>query len=158
MTVRFLNTNDIPKLLTLEKKQWSGNQVPSAQTLRNRITQNPTLSIGVFCDITHQALASLFLKPTHKDDFYKKTNWQKCEEESTNIEKTKDLFGISLSSINPDAADLIFGFFYACCMKDGWRSVYLGSPIPGYKKFIESNNTANVDYYVNKTYRKKNAL
>ena len=153
MSVRFLKKSDIPELLTLERKQWSDNQLPSHETLEKRITNNPTLSIGVFCNHTQIALASLFLKPTQKSHFYQKTTWQVCEEGAVDTKKTRDLFGISLSSINADAADLIFSFFYACCMKDGWRSVYLGSPIPGFKKFFEHNRTLTADDYVNKKHR-----
>jgi hypothetical protein len=47
---------------------------------------------------------------------------------------TDALFGISLTSVNADAANALYGFFYVRALKAGFKCVYLGSPIPGLQK------------------------
>ncbi len=152
--VRKLSLNDIDKLIILEKKKWLENQLPNKITLATRINAYPELSFGAFCSVNNDALASLFLKPTNLNIFRNsdKVTWESCSkitEESLNT-TYKYLFGISLTSICPEATDKIFAYFYGYLLKENYRSVLLGSPIPGYQKALEKEANLCVYEYVNR--------
>ena len=150
--VRFLTVDDVDALMQLEQQKWSGEQLPCAQQLAERIRTYPSLSIGAFCRHSGRALASLFMKPVVAQAFEQAVTWQDCARIQADVQqagaKSKDLFGISLSSINAAATDEIFYFFYPHSLKQGWRSIYLGSPIPGYRKALEKQPNLCVNQYV----------
>lgn len=139
--------------MTLERAKWTGDQLPAPEVLALRISTYPELSMGAFCNTTGECLASLFLKPINSKSLTEEIDWQKCSEIVPNKTEThlKSLFGISLSSIDSYAADRMFAYFYGYILKHGYRSVYLGSPIPGYKRALERENNLDVKEYV---YRK----
>lgn len=60
VVVRLLCVDDVDRLMTLERQKWTPEQETSAAEMVQRIEAYPTLSVGVFCPNTGQALASLF--------------------------------------------------------------------------------------------------
>ena len=155
LDVRFLTLDDIAALMQLEQQKWSVKQLPSAEQLAERIQTHPHLNIGAFCRRTHQAKASLFMKPVAFVDIEQAFTWQDCAQIDTNARQSrcKDLFGISLSSMSAEATLAIFCFFYPYSIKQGWRSIYLGSPIPGYRQAVEQQPNLCVECYVRRRHR-----
>jgi hypothetical protein len=150
LQVRFLKSDDIDLLLKLEAQKWEPGQAANAQDMLARIQNNPQLCVGVFDSHTGQALASLFLKPTSLECLMQSANWNECASLCTEAQssKQKALFGISFSSIQPQAADALFEFFWPHALKAGWRHIYLGSPVPGFKKWLTQNPQASIYRYV----------
>ena len=149
---RFLEPKDVPALLALEHAKWEPNQAADADALLQRIAAHPELCVGTFCANTGKALASLFLRPVNAAMFTAPVQWKESATPSTLLTSfvppTRSLFGISLSSIKPAAVDAIFAFIYPHLLKAGWRDVYLGSPIPGYRSMLAKRPEMNVWEYV----------
>ncbi|UVM47883.1 MULTISPECIES: hypothetical protein [unclassified Pseudomonas] len=150
INVRFLSPTDIPSLLELEQRKWESDQRADVSMLASRVASFPALSIGAFCTRTGTALASLFMKPTRHDIISKCPTWQDCARKQHGDEsaKTGVLFGISLSSVDPKAAQAIFEFFWPHALKAGWSDIYLGSPVPGLRNWISKNPDIPVAQYV----------
>ncbi|WP_136417213.1 hypothetical protein [Herbaspirillum sp. ST 5-3] len=148
---RFLEPEDISALMDLEHSKWELQQVAGRELMLQRISAYPELSIGTFCARTGQSLASLFMRPVNPAIFTAPTKWETaarvdgaCAAHSCG----RSLFGISLSSNHPEAVKAIFKFFYPRALKAGWRDVYLGSPIPGFRKARQKNPDLSVWEYV----------
>ncbi len=148
--VRFLSCADIPSLLELEQKKWTDDQRADAAMLASRIAAFPDLSVGAFCPRTGSAQASLFMKPTRHDHIRQCPTWADCARKQHGDESTRTgaLFGISLSSVDPKAANAIFEFFWPYALKHGWSDVYLGSPVPGLRGWLSKNPDISVVQYV----------
>ncbi|MDU9037789.1 hypothetical protein NHG97_09380 [Pseudomonas corrugata] len=148
--VRFLTSTDLPALLELEQRKWTDDQRADAVMLASRIAAFPTLSVGAFCAHTGAALASLFMKPTRHDVIHRCSTWEDCARRQHGDESaaTGTLFGISLSSIDPKAANAIFEFFWPYALKQGWSDIYLGSPVPGLRSWRSKNPDITVGQYV----------
>jgi hypothetical protein len=154
--IRFLTLDDIEQLLILENHKWENDQAANAQTILQRIKAFPDFCVGAFCSTTGRALASLFMKPTTLEDL----NFQPTWEEAASIhhdsvpKKSNALFGISLSSVNHEAVTKIFEFYWPYLLKFGYQDIYLGSPLPGLKSWLEENPGRKIYEYV-KTKRSK---
>ncbi len=146
---RFLTIDDISTLLELESLQWASNQAASADALCKRLLDYPELCMGAFCSHTGKALASLFMRPISQQEIAHARRWEDCAVTThDSIEKkTNSLFGISLTSVDPRAAAALFSFFWPHALKNGWRQIYLGSPIPGFKRALENNPSLDVVTY-----------
>lgn len=134
---RFLEPGDIPALMVLEQSKWEPRQVANSEMMLQRIKAYPELSIGTFCTRTGQAQASLFMRPVNPAMFTAPTTWEAAacmNDTGVASSGSCSLFGISLSSNHPDAVKAVFKFFYPRALKAGWHDVYLGSPIPGFRK------------------------
>jgi hypothetical protein len=148
---RYLRADDIPELLILERAKWEAHQAADADALLQRIETYPQLCIGSFCASSGRALASLFMRPVSPHAFTAPTRWdisadvRLCHGAS---EAGRSLFGISLSSLDARAVAQIFRFFYPRALKAGWRDIYLGSPIPGFRKARERDPQLQVWQYV----------
>ena len=156
LQTRYLDLDDIPALLALEHDKWEPNQVASETMLRQRISDYPTLCIGTFCPKTGKALASLFMRPVNPAIFTGPTRWELTANlpgDSAPHRHTRSLFGISLSSNNAAATDAIFRFFYPRALKAGWRDVYLGSPMPGFRRAREQTPDLSAWEYVHRKKR-----
>jgi hypothetical protein len=81
-------------------------------------------------------------------------NWQECAAQQPE-KKTRDLFGISFSSCRPEAGDALFEFFWPHALKAGWRHIYLGSPVPGLRKWLAKHPDGSVYRYVYSRAKKK---
>jgi len=150
LETRFLSSNDIPALMALECEKWDAGQAASSAMLLARMQAHPELCIGVFCPLTGRALASLFMRPVCPAMFTARTNWAASSglhKEDTPLEPTRSLFGISLSSNNAEAVREIFKFFYPRALKTGWHDIYLGSPIPGFRKALRKRPNLQVWKY-----------
>ncbi|RZI40904.1 hypothetical protein EGT07_21650 [Herbaspirillum sp. HC18] len=148
---RFLEPEDIPALMVLEHSKWEPQQVACGETMLKRIKAYPELSIGTFCSRTGQAQASLFMRPVIPAMFTAPTRWEAAAHmDDVFVENGggRSLFGISLSSNHPEAAKAIFRFFYPRALKAGWQDVYLGSPIPGFRKARQKDPALSVWEYV----------
>jgi hypothetical protein len=149
--IRYLQPSDVPALLALEEAKWEPDQAATADALRERIACYPELSIGAFCRDTGQALASLFMRDIPPELFTAPTRWTNAADVRNDYGgsvRGRSLFGISLSSSNPDAVQAIFAFFYPRALQAGWRDIYLGSPIPGFRKARSTNPALTVWQYV----------
>ncbi|WP_291505491.1 metal-dependent hydrolase [Acidovorax sp.] len=153
--VRLLQAQDIPRLLVLEHKKWNDGQAASAEAMAQRMAAHPRLCMGAFCPDTGEALASLFLKPISEEQLQRARTWADCAEigGQGGSQPSRDLFGISLSSISPQGVEAIFAFFFPRALKAGWRQVYLGSPVPGLARWRQMEPHAPVESYVYATHR-----
>lgn len=148
---RFLEHKDLPVLMALEHSKWEPDQAASSTMILERIRTYPELCIGTFCLRTGRALASLFMRPVNPAMFTAPTRWETTANiDSANAmhEHSRSLFGISLSSNNAEAVKEVFKFFYPRALKAGWRDIYLGSPIPGFREARQKNPDLSVWQYV----------
>jgi hypothetical protein len=144
---RFLTQRDIPALLELEQEKWDDEQAASLEAMAQRIARYPHLCMGVFCPVTGRALASLFLKPAATDFWRHAQTWQDCVDQPSPDSSTA-LFGISLSSRSASAVDALLEFFWPYALKGGWRHIYLGSPMPGFGRWVAKNPGRSGEDYV----------
>lgn len=150
---RYLVPSDVPALLALEHDKWEPDQAASEAMLHQRIAAYPQLCIGAFCPRTGKALASLFMRPVNPAIFTAPTRWELTANLSSDDilhRDTRSLFGISLSSNNAAATDAIFRFFYPRALKAGWRDVYLGSPMPGFRRARDQEPALSAWEYVHR--------
>lgn len=148
---RFLTVHDIPALLQLERRQWEAHQAASAETLRQRLENQPRLCMASFCPQSGEALASLFMRPISGQEIQKARTWTDCSlgtSPGPTAERSSSLFGVSLTSVEPQAALALFDFFWPHALKNGWRDVYLGSPIPGLQRALAVDPQLDVHTYV----------
>lgn len=157
LCVRFLRHDDLQALMELELAVWAPNQAASITDISDRISRHPQLAIGAFCKNTGRALASLFARPTHPENVRQAVNWQECVH-GTSISDSKTataLFGISLSSIHAEAAKAIFEFFWPHALKNGYCEMFLGSPVPGLRNWMQENPDKSAEDYI---FAKRNGL
>lgn len=148
---RFLSVNDIPRLLQLEQCQWEAHQAADASALRQRIERHPDLCVGSFCARSGDVLASLFMRPISQREIQQARSWTECAVDRTDgsaAARGHSLFGISLTSVEPQAALALFDFFWPHALKKGWRDIYLGSPIPGLQRALAAEPSLDVSTYV----------
>lgn len=149
---RFLTPSDISALCELERTKWATYQAASADTMAQRIFRHPELCVGAFCACSGKAHASLFLQPVQPAMFTGPVKWIESWASTTlatdGSSRTRSLFGISLSSINAGAVKSIFAFLYPHLLKQGWRDIYLGSPIPGLRRALSQRPDMTVWQYV----------
>ncbi|MEC4719062.1 hypothetical protein RY831_07875 [Noviherbaspirillum sp. CPCC 100848] len=147
---RYLRPEDIPALLVLERAKWESHQAADAASLMLRIETFPQLCIGSFCADSGRALASLFMRPVSAQAFVAPTRWENAADVRLHHgapDAGDALFGISLSSLDSKAVTQIFRFFHPRALKAGWRDIYLGSPIPGFRKARAQNPGLQVWQY-----------
>lgn len=135
---RFLLQADMPQLLQLEARKWENDQAADEMTMRSRIITYPDLCIGAFEVETGELLASLFMKPVHFSAIEDAQTWSELAaiRKTEMYDNARDLFGISLSSVCTNAVDEILMFFWPYALKKGWRHIYLGSPMPGLRTWL----------------------
>lgn len=147
---RFLTLEDVPVLLRLESRQWTQVQAASACTLYARLLAHPDLCVGAFDTRTGEALASLFMRPIGHADALRARCWEDCaaDDRPNSADNTNCLFGISLTSVDPRAVEALFEFFWPHALKNNWREIYLGSPVPGLKRALACEPGLDVATYV----------
>lgn len=149
----FLQPGDLPALLALERRQWTARQAADAAMLRHRIEAHPDLCVGAFCADTGEALASLFMKPTTRETIKRARCWEDCarlgepQQQQQRRSRTRSLFGISLTSVDGQAAWSLIRFFWPHALKQGWREIYLGSPMPGLRRAREMEQQLAAEHY-----------
>ena len=134
--VRLLDFGDLPALMDLEREKWTDAQAATESELRRRIATHADLALGAFCPITGRVLASLFMRPVAADFWRRAETWAQCLEQPQPLRSTA-LFGVSLSSRDVAGVDAILQFFWPRALKGGWRHIYLGSPVPGFRQWLE---------------------
>ncbi len=151
---RFLTFDDIRALLALEQLKWLPEQVASAEILRLRIEYYPQLSFGAFNRTTGQLLVSVFCKPLDDYKLIEPENWSKYSRIGSNNKSnptqgsSHTAFGISFTSINHSAAKRLSIFILLCLIRDGYRDIVLGSPVPGFRTFMEKYPNQSIENYV----------
>ncbi|WCM87896.1 hypothetical protein [Acidovorax sp. NCPPB 3576] len=145
---RFLCLEDIPQLLRLEARQWTSEQAADEAALRDRILAHPDLCVGAFCPRTGEALASLFMKPVCRQAVLAARSWHDCAGHPVGAQRSRSLFGISLTSVDPEAACELIRFFWPHALRNGWRDIYLGSPVPGLRRAMEDGQAPDAQTYV----------
>jgi hypothetical protein len=154
---RFLRVGDIPALLDLERRQWTAEQAADSADFRARIEAHPDLCGGAFCTRTGELVASLFGKPANDAEWTAPGSWAQSANLGEPAEKlprqkrTRCLFGISLTSVDPGAAAQLIAFHYLYVLKRGYREVFLGSPMPGLKRYLERHPDTSVETYARTT-------
>jgi hypothetical protein len=146
--IRIIDHADIDRLLLLERHVWTAEQAASAGDMARRIERHPEFCIAAFCPDTGQALASLFARPTCRVALSRAENWVECASGDVPDGRYDALFGISLSSRDPQAAKGIFEYIWPVLLKNGVKTAYLGSPIPGLRRWLEENPDGKVADYV----------
>jgi hypothetical protein len=152
LEVRFLRQDDIPQLLALEERQWEPQQRASAQAMAQRIARYPELSAGVFCLNTGAAVASVFAKPISKSAMQHVSSWDECaalpaDAPGHQEPKADSLFGISLTSVHPRSAEAMIALILPYALKQGWRYVFLGSPMSGLRTALGKQPTLQAQDY-----------
>lgn len=150
LMVRHLQRGDIDRLLVLEHQQWTPRQAASADQMRQRMETHPDLCLGVFCPDSGAALASAFLRPLHRADVERARTWEDCAslDASRPPRGSRSLFGISMTSVHPGAVRPMMQFMWVQSMQQGWRDIYLGSPVPGLRRALQRNPLLEVEDYV----------
>ena len=152
MRARFLEPADLPALMALERTKWDAQQAASEAALLQRIEAFPRFSAGAFCPRTGRALASVFLCPIDPGIFKAPTTWSAtmaaAMRDAARHASAHSLFGISLSSNHAQAVTAILAFLYPHLLKGGWRDIFLGSPIPGYRRAASKDPGLPVWRYV----------
>ncbi|MEF3059756.1 hypothetical protein V4C85_07715 [Ralstonia solanacearum] len=144
---RLLTHRDLPALLELEHEKWDTRQAASRADLGARIDAHPDLAVGAFCSGTGRLLASLFMKPVANDFHHHVRTWKDCVQTPA-AHGSASLFGISLSSRAQAGVDAILRFFWPRALKEGWRHIYLGSPVPGLRTWLRGRRQTPVEDYV----------
>lgn len=151
IVTRFLRPADVPALLALEARQWTARQAADAATMLKRIETYPQLCVGAFCADTGEALASLFMKPTSREAVERARCWEDCahlgEQPLLRRRRARSLFGISLTSVDGEAAWSLIRFFWPHALKQGWQDIYLGSPMPGFRRARELEWQLAAEHY-----------
>lgn len=148
---RFLQHSDIDRLLVLEHQQWTPRQAASGEQMQQRIETWPGLCLGVFCPESGAALASAFLRPIHRADVLRARAWEDCARLECGRppqEGRRSLFGISMTSVHPGAVRSMLQALWVQAMQQGWRDIYLGSPVPGLRRARQRNPALDVTQYV----------
>ncbi|BBC29337.1 hypothetical protein SGFS_006310 [Streptomyces graminofaciens] len=146
---RFLEPKDVEALLALERTKWDRHQAATGADLEARIRMYPQLSIGVFDSSSGVALASLFMKPISGDRVCSAADWADCARvEELSEDTVHSLFGISLTSVDADSVTAIFEFFWPYALNQGWRDIYLGSPMPGFRAWKQANPSSTAEVYM----------
>jgi hypothetical protein len=137
--IRLLQPADIDRLLVLEHQQWTARQAACADTMLQRMAAWPLLSIGAFCPHSGAALASLFLRPVRAQDVRRAATWYDCASAPPGDAPAGEpsLFGISMTSVHPGAVQPMLQHLWLQAVRNGWREVYLGSPIPGLRRALQ---------------------
>jgi hypothetical protein len=150
-TVRYLQPGDIDRLLVLEHQQWTPRQAASGEQMQQRMETWPELCLGVFCPESGAALASAFLRPIHRADVARARTWQDCaylQGGRPPQEGRRSLFGISVTSIHPAAVRPMQQALWVQAVQQGWRDIYLGSPVPGLRRALQRDPGLDVEQYV----------
>jgi hypothetical protein len=150
LIARFLALEDLPQLLALEGDKWDAHQAASAEEFAYRIECFPQLAVGAFCARSGRLVASLFMKPAAPDFWMHARDWSDCAQGATPLH-TGTLFGISLSSREPDGVRAVVDHFWPHALAAGWREAYLGSPIPGWREWHRRHPGHSVVEYVRQT-------
>lgn len=152
LTARFLEHDDIDRLLVLEHQQWTPRQAATAEQMQQRMDAWPELCLGVFCPDSGAALASAFLRPIHRAAVQRARAWEDCagldDDRRPQDSSHRSLFGISMTSVHPGAVRPMFQFLWVLAMQRGWRDIYLGSPVPGLRRALQRNPMLEVEDYV----------
>jgi hypothetical protein len=151
ITARFLQPSDLPALQALEQRQWTAEQAASALSMQQRMQAHPQLCVGAFCATTGEALASLFMKPMSRAAIEGARDWADCARIDPQATPTapseRSLFGISLTSVDGEAAWALIRFFWPHALQQGWRDIYLGSPMPGYRRARERHPRLSAEHH-----------
>lgn len=147
---RFLDVHDLDELVSLEREKWGNDQAASRNDFIDRIVRQPRLGVGAFHPRTGHIIASLFMKPVAPDFWKHAGSWRECVD-SSSPRRTPALFGISLSSRRTAGVDAILEFFWPYALGHGWRHIYLGSPVPGWREWHRAHPQGSVDDYVAQT-------
>ncbi len=149
--IRLLRPDDVERLMVLERAKWTAEQATTEAELLARIRTWPTLSAGVFAAGSGEALVSVFLKPVTEQALTTATTWAELARVEPPDPAARDLFGISLSSIDADAVDALDERMWPVLLKGGWRYIYLGTPLPGLRSWRRRHPDADVAEYVHGT-------
>jgi hypothetical protein len=144
-----LGYSDIAALLELEHQQWSNAQAATYDDLHERIEKNPQLCAGSFCADSGKALASIFIQPFAAEKITEIRTWQDCvlSLPTSAQSVSRSLFGISLTSIETQAAHVLGSFFWPWTLHLGWQEIYLGSPMPGLNQALRQDPTLHARAY-----------
>lgn len=150
ITARFLQPSDLAALQALERRQWTPRQAADAAAMLQRMQAYPGLCVGAFCADTGEALASLFMKPVGRAAIEQALSWEDCariDDAPGHDAPARTLFGISLTSVDGDAAWALIRFFWPHALKAGWREIYIGSPMPGFRRARELQRHLSAEHY-----------
>lgn len=152
--VRNVTVSDIPALMELESQKWEDDQSASPEIFYSRIVAYPDMCVASFSAEDGKMLSSLFLKPTSKERVMASRNWAEMAEINPSPADLdmRYIFGISLSSINKYAVYNMYRYIVPHLVRCGYKSIFLGSPVPGLREWISKNADKDIEKdYIFKT-------
>lgn len=146
---RHLIPSDVPALLRLELQQWDETQAADARAMQERMLAYPELCVGTFCGTSGEALCSLFMRPVEREIIFNVRSWDECAGGLMpgQSSSSRSLFGISMTSIDPEALRSMEAYIWPQLLERGWREIFLGSPMPGLLQALRQDPTVTVNDY-----------
>jgi hypothetical protein len=129
-----------------EEQKWTSEQRATPGVLRQRIKAYPDHRVGAFSQDSGKAIASLFVKQILKAVLERAETWAECAEVEE-VSESPTLFGISLTSLDGDAADSVMSTYVAPAVQQGRTELFLGSPVPGLRAWRAKNPSLPVEEY-----------
>lgn len=146
---REVTVSDVAALRALELEKW-GAEGASEEVLRKRIENTPGFCWASF-NQAGDALASLFVMGVKKERALESPDWFATTDHGTGASHdpaASHWFGISLSSTDSHAGSEVIVEAVTEVLRRGVREVYLGSPVPGFKRWLKRNPGGRVEAYV----------
>lgn len=149
LIVRKLTSQDIDAVVKLDQYKWKKGAA-LAQFIQARLKHCGETSWGCF-DQHEQIYGTLFCMKKNRDNILACATWEEiCDNGfgSSADPSAKHVFGISLTSKSSAATSLLKSELTLYCIKNKIISILIGSPIPGYAKWLAENKMGSLQEYV----------
>jgi len=154
ITVRHVVPSDVPTLVELDHRVWkTKEQQADSYTFIERIKNCGDTCWAVF--IGKAAIASLYIMGVTHKQVMKSNSWDQITDKGTarsSIPYSQEWFGIGLAATQnakkADAVEKLMTEAAIEALRLGIRYVYLGSPIPGLRKWLKKNRDKGINEYV----------
>lgn len=152
LTVRLLSNADLDALLALEHKKWEPSQCATREMLSTRLQHLDKTSWGAFRP-DGELVGSLFVMCKCRQRLAASTNWYETTHGGIGFpqDDAPYWFGISLTCDDIHAQSALFAFAMQRALEQGIRSVFLGSPVPGFAKARQQEPELSLQTYVSRT-------
>lgn len=148
--VRQLGMDDLAAIFALEHEKWSAEQAASEAMIRSRLRNLPGQCWGGF-GADGGLLATVFVMRKDLHVLRQESSWYESTRDGMGLpqdEQARHWFGISITSKSALAQREIFLHMMVSAVKNGIRSVFLGSPTPGYAQAKANDEALSITDYV----------
>lgn len=155
ITVRPLQLSDLDAIIRLEHSKWSPEQSASEAMIRSRLLSLPQQCWGGFGD-DGELLATVFVMRKKKESVRHEASWYASTRDGMGTPQDDGAphwFGISITSKSALAQREIFLHMMVSAIKHRIRSVFLGSPTPGYAAAKAADAQLGIAEYVSRKRR-----